>query len=646
MSRVLRSALSLFAAAALVAAADGWWQPTANFAFFRREMAGFAILGVWIPSALGVCLLALLRPWREQQAASGSAVLLGLGLGVVPMCSGLLAWPLSLLALLPWIALGLWLPARKIASRLMPLPLALLVVAGGLGLILTGPILPPSMATLSPSHYDPTQDARPLPTGPDVILVSIDTLRADAVFGTLSTEGGNAAPTPYFDQLRGRALWADYALSSSNQTLPGHVGMLTGCNAMVHGVRSNIDFPDPTLPLLSEIFHDAGYATSGTIANALLSAATGMARGYDLFSDQPTALATYGLILTANLDRSTWLGNLLPGDSTRRLFQRWFVHQGMAVKDIPIATRVLDAALPQVRRLAASPRPFFSFIHFMDPHSAYRPPTTMPGSGVQVRGSLSAELRSQVPARFFPAAGREIGLDLIRAVEEALLAGEEGAEVAARYYHLVYLEEVMVIDHALAELELMLQESGRPYVLLITADHGEQFGEHGLMEHANSLYEENLRVPFVLTGPAVTPGHLTVAPHLEDVAPTLLQLAGQEIPPQMTGLAVALGMPARPSVQSDQAEIAVRDGHGKKWIGRWSEAGDDPASRHLFDLGADAKEQQDLGPQATLGPHLREAIAAFLAADTWATRQAANALGAAQNAMLSQLGYADQVDKR
>jgi arylsulfatase A-like enzyme len=639
MPRALHRALALLAAAALAAAIDGWWQPTADVAFFQREMAGFAVLGAWTVGA-GLFLLTLAVPrLRGMEDGVGAAAWLGLGVGLAPMLSGFLAGPLLLLPALAVAALGLLAPARQALARLLPLPVAAVLTLGGLGLILSAPALPPSSATLSPATYDPAADPRPLPpAGPDVVLVSVDTLRADAILGTPSSEGGNAAPTPYLDGLRERALWADYALSPSNQTLPGHVGMLTGVDAMVHGVRSNVDFPDPELKLLSEVFHDAGYATAGTIANALLSAATGMARGYDLFSDQPIALATYGLMLTENLDRSTWVGAFLPTDTTRRLFQRWFFKKAMAVKDIPIAERVLDAALPQIRLLASAERPYFAFVHFMDPHTAYRPPADL-------RGSLSAELEDQVAARFMPPPGREIGLDLVREVEHALLAGEDGAELAARYYHLVYLEEVVMVDRALAKLEAELEATGRDYVLLITSDHGEQFGEYGLMEHANSMYEENLRVPFVLAGPRVVPGRVPAPPLLSDVAPTLLWHAGLPIPEVMTGTQVDLALPARASVQVDQKEIAVRDEAGLKWTGAWSEGGDDPEPRRLVDLGASEDESLDLLAEGTPGP-LLTLIQRMLEADTWAVRQAGITLNAAQAAMLSQLGYADQEDQR
>lgn len=641
MLRFLPRALALLGAAALMACLDGWWQPSSPVAFFSREMMGFAVLGAWVVALPLWLLLQLVPAWRQLDAPTGAAAWLGLGVGAAPLLSGVLGWPGSGVLVLLALGLAFAPPLRRGMAAANPLALSGLLCVLGFGLIATGPFLPPSLATLTPSSYDPAKDPRPMPAnGPDVVLVSIDTLRADAVLGTLSSEGGNAAPTPYFDALRKRALWADYALSSSNQTLPGHVGMLTGTDAMAHGVRSNTDFPDPTLPLLSEIFHDAGYATSGTIANALLSAATGMARGYDLFSDEPTALATYGLMLTDNLDRSTWIGALLPVETTRRLFQRWFFQRAMEAKLIPIADRVLDAALPQLETLASSPRPYFSFIHMMDPHTAYRPPADL-------RGTLSAELVSQVDKRYLPDPKREIGLDLVRLVEEGLQAGDPAAKIAARYYHLVYLEEVVMVDRALTRLENKLQESGRPYVLLITADHGEQFGEHQLMEHANSLYEENLRVPFLLAGPLVTPGHLPQVPILADVAPTLLRLAGLPIPKHMTGAVVDMGLPPRPSVQVDQKEVAVRNPDGLKWTGRWSEKGDDPAPRRLVNLASEGGEGENL---LEAGAELSAAMLSFiqktLAADTWKERQANAEMNAAQNAMVNQLGYADQVDDR
>ncbi|PCJ54156.1 MAG: hypothetical protein COA70_05850 [Planctomycetota bacterium] len=641
MREWLRCGFALLSASGLMALLDGWLQISNPQPFFRKEMMGFALLNAWALCFPAWLLIGALKSKLKGPVQTASWT--GFAIGITPLLGAQLP---GLFFLIPGLVV-LGFGHLKVFNRhTMPPVVEMVQTVLMAAFLVTTPFLAQTTASLSPDTYDATKDTRPIPEGIDVFLISVDTLRADAIVDDPLTEGDSTAPTPFLDRKRPGSLWANYAWSSSNQTLPGHVGMLTGVNAMVHGVRSNVDLPDAEVKLVSEYFQEAGWHTSGVISNALLSAATGMHRGYDSYSDEPIGLGPYAILLSQYLHENTWSGFLFSEERTRLTFQRIFFRKQLALKEIPLADRVSSAAIAQLKANYASERPFFQFLHFMDPHTAYRPPA-------HLRGTLSGDLAPQVAKRFLPSPTAELSLELVRKVEDALKAGDPEAFVAARYYHQVYLEEMVYVDQKLEEYFALADKSGRPYVVLFTADHGEQFGEHNLMDHANSLYEKNIQVPFMVWGEGVIPSHLSAAPHLADVAPTLLALAGIELPTSFTGMPVTRDYLTRTHIVTDQKEMAVTEDIGMKWTGAWPTDEDgkiidgDPLDVSLISLMRDPAEATNLlGTGAEVSAELQRLIAAFSDADTWFTRQSDAKRSAAQDLALSALGYADQEDDR
>jgi len=175
-----------------------------------------------------------------------------------------------------------------------------------------------------------------------------------------------------------------------------------------------------------------------------------------------------------------------------------------------------------------------------------------------------------------------------------------------------------------------------------------------LMEHANGLWEENLRVPFMIWGANVPAGELGWIPTLADVAPTLMTMAGLRVPPDMNGAAVLLPAdgsplngaraptalraapaPTRALVAAQNHEVAVRDGM-LKWVGRWNEEGVGAIVLRAFDLVRDPFETVPLDPVPGL---LEEAAARELPRDTWPTRERF-AISDVLDALLRGIGYA------
>lgn len=179
-----------------------------------------------------------------------------------------------------------------------------------------------------------------VPKGTPVILISIDTLRADH----LPAYGYKGVETPTIDALRRDGILYEHAYSTTPLTFPSHTTLLTGVLPAVHGVRDNVGYKldagkveKGELPFLPEILKKAGYATGGAVSAYVLQGKTGLSTGFDFYDD------------AIEFRTNTGLGGLQrPGEETLKLSQSWL----QSVKD----------------------KPFFFFFHIYEPHTPYAPP--------------------------------------------------------------------------------------------------------------------------------------------------------------------------------------------------------------------------------------------------------------------------------
>lgn len=477
-----------------------------------------------------------------------------------------------------------------------------------------------------------------VPTGPDVLLVSVDTLRADALLDP-------SVELPALTALRARGTSAEFGRAPTPSTLPSHVAMVTGTHPLDNGCYTNTGtLPADGPATLAELFREAGWRAAGTAANGLLDAHTGFTRGFEAFSNvvrvdlnvtrmtnlmrSTRRMATFSLFLS---DPATIaLGVRL---ATRRTNLFAEVDQMSFTADAPLVERVTQRYLDE---LYADSRPFFFFLHFMDPHLPYAPAPAA-GTGGRLAGS------SHLPARyarydllstFF---AEEVRHDLA-AADPAVRADAAAALAHAR---LVYHEELMAVDAALASIFARVEASGRPCLILFTSDHGEHFGEHGLTGHGNSLYEELLRVPFILAGPGVPVGRFAHVPRAEDVPITLLHAAGIRPVGGMgrgrdlldSTIADAIAYAAH------ENELAILDG---AWKSRFSWHCAEPlgaafALQALVDLASDPAELRDRASDAPEA--LRRAQQLGEEARRAATPRRTRVVSAEERQNLAALGY-------
>ena len=327
---------------------------------------------------------------------------------------------------------------------------------------------------------------------PNVLILVMDTVRADH----LSGYGYVRPTTPQLDTFAKQGVQFDNAISTSSWTLPAHASLLTGRFPHEHGAeRGPYDGRFPTLP---GEFERRGYRTAAFSANAsFFSRAAGFGNGFMRFED---VFST-------------------PSDMVARtLFGRKFyqiVMQRLGYDDIPgrktgeQVTRSVEQWLD-----ASGSRPFFAVANYFDAHDPYLPPQPY---------------RSRFSPGKIPGGALNSFVLRLKLRSPDQLQGEIDAYDGAIAY----------LDDQIGGLLRWMDERGlsRNTVVVILADHGESFGEHGLLMHRNALYRETIHVPLMIRWPEHVPGgiHVVAPVSIASIAATVLEMAGGNDPARFPG---------------------------------------------------------------------------------------------------------------
>lgn len=340
---------------------------------------------------------------------------------------------------------------------------------------------------------------------PNVVLISIDSLRPDHL-GAYGYE--RAGISPNIDGLAAEGIVFERPVSTTTWTLPAHASMLTGLYPAVHGVHSDGDRLPEAAVLVSEALETAGYATRAVVSAPYLNAAFGFDQGWDLYDDAAGVFENR----PANADDSHW------GATSPEVHRR--------------AVEALDAV---------GEGPFFLFVHYWDVHYDYAPPSpydTMFDPDYEgTVTSLNFHWNDEIHRGMAP---RDL-----------------------RHIVALYDGEIAYTDSYLGLLfdELRARGVWDDTLVVLTADHGDEFFEHGAIGHRRTLFEEVVRVPLVLRLPGIVPAgrRVEAAVSLVDVLPSVLDL---------------LGVANRPVLSSASLVPLWERGHG--------ELSDDPQPRGVM----------------------------------------------------------------
>ncbi|MBN1336910.1 MAG: sulfatase [Deltaproteobacteria bacterium] len=315
----------------------------------------------------------------------------------------------------------------------------------------------------------------PRSTRANLVLVVLDTVRRDH----LQVYGYERPTTPRLQALAAQGTVFEEARSTSCWTLPAHASMFTGFLPFRHGADQHHLALSGDPATLARRLGDAGYDTAGISANPWVSYRTGLSRGFDHYRD-----------LWRQRDRSR---------------KTWTRHPSVAA-----ARDWLDHGWDRKR-------PFFLFVNLMDAHGPYRPPRSSARVLFDGVGDMAGTFRRY----------RSIGR---KGLVRAWFAGDEPvAPEALQAARRLYDAEIRSADAAMGEILDAVDAVSDPATttVLVVTDHGENFGDHGLVGHAFSLHDTLVSVGLVARGPGFAPGARANGPvSLVDVFPTLLAAAG------------------------------------------------------------------------------------------------------------------------
>lgn len=296
-----------------------------------------------------------------------------------------------------------------------------------------------------------------------VLVVMLDTLRADH----LSGYGYGRATSPVLDRFAEDNIKFSYAVTAAPWTPPSVASMFTGVYPATHGwmppnrrddVRQMAVKLDSKLTTLAELFQQQGFSTAAVSPNPWITEEFGYQQGFDSF--------TYSA-------------------------------RAPAEEIVRIGTAKID-------ELAAVGKPFFVYLHFLDPHDPYTPP-----------GEYKSAFTGEVPGRQYPP----------KELQRINL----------------YDGEIRYLDDQLGRLFAALRERGLydDLTIIVVGDHGEQFMEHGQHGHGHQLYNEEVHVPLLLKSPkAGVSRTVDATASTVDIFPTALRAAGLEVPAAIPGVSL------------------------------------------------------------------------------------------------------------
>jgi arylsulfatase A-like enzyme len=312
------------------------------------------------------------------------------------------------------------------------------------------------------------------PVRPNVILISIDTLRPDH----LEPYGYKRRTSPFLQRFRGDAILFREVIAQAPSTLPSHASIFTSMLPQHHGASQNQNRPlaDEAVTL-AEVLHRNGYRTLAVVGGGQMAKVYGLTQGFETYEGD--------------------------GKGALEVFAGIVLH-GLRLLDQP------------------DDRPFFLFLHTYQVHHPYTPePWRLarlePGYSGPLPGRIEVEMLLDINQRRRQIDARDL---------QHIVAAYD-AEIGSMDHAFGFLIEA-----------LKARDLYRDTLIVFTSDHGEEFGEHGWVGwHSHTLYDELLRVPLIIKLPALrhAGAEVPAAVRSLDIAPTILAVAGVKPPSSFAG---------------------------------------------------------------------------------------------------------------
>ncbi|HEX5759288.1 MAG TPA: sulfatase [Thermoanaerobaculia bacterium] len=378
----------------------------------------------------------------------------------------------------------------------------------------------------------------PLPARSNVLLVTIDTLRADH----LSAYGYARPTSPAIDRLAAEGVRFDHAVVQWPKTGPSFASMFTATYPKDNGIVRKVGIPLPCrFRMLAEELRAQGYATHAVVANGAV--------GREFFFDQ--GFDTY--------------------------VETWKLPPGRRGEDPNLAAAVTRLAAGVLDRIDRS-RPYFLWVHYLDPHWPYAPPAPWTD---RFQGDAHWDGAARIPIAAGKARQEMMGIG----EGQALDGRDELAFYVARYdAEIAYTDAQVGGLLAAARRRGLLERT----LTVLTSDHGESLGDHHyFFDHGRFGFQSCLRVPLVFHYPGVLAPRVDRAPAaLVHLAPTLLAAAGVELPDGAwrQGRSLVPRLRGAPPAPDDPTAVAFAEA-GYEQAGQWQKIVQDGRWKLIYAQG-------------------------------------------------------------
>jgi arylsulfatase A-like enzyme len=401
---------------------------------------------------------------------------------------------------------------------------------------------------------------------PNLVVIDVCSLRADRV----GAYGSKKKSTPHIDELAKEGVVFENALAQGSWCLPNYATLFTGQPPEAHGLYTNVPRALPAgMPTLAETLKKSGYDTAAFSGGVYMLPDWGLTRGFDLFVNH-------------------------------------FSTAGLTRPQAPVSEQLGDVAgwLDARKKGRGAKKPFFLYVAVDDLHAPLEPKSPVDDPGYE---GVAADTRTWgVPfARAYSGEAAGWAPELAPLVDSFKADPKNLRHLQARYD-----AAIKDMDQGIGELLARLKERGLDgdTVVLLTADHGESLGEHGLLGHTQGLYEPTLRVPLIVLKPGrpeLAGRRVKALVERADLMPTLLDWAGAP-PLDLPGRSFdpLLGDPTAPwrryAFASSRRNLAGNDDadrrvdervvRDERWKLIWSL---EKEAYELYDLRSDPGETRD-----------------------------------------------------
>lgn len=476
--------------------------------------------------AIGICFLLFLAVWAHLRSRSGvllwlSFINVGLTFGLFtalgryvdmyivqtePLADSVMAFAAMLV-----VCTMLWWCGTRILAALAGEGSA--ISAGGA--LLVGLALVWAVGFSLAREVQPYGVAASQAQGrPNLLWIVMDTTRADH----LGIYGYDKPTSPGVDRIGREGVVFEKAISQASWTMPSHFQMVT---SRFDSGKENA-LPDD-YETVAEILRGEGYETASVLGNYSLGRRSGFDQGFADVMDGPVNIFYLKFFDKLPVVKTMVRSGLMEPDTAVRWFHRHTFLEGVGARGEDLTDRSLEwiEGLP-------GDRPFFLFLNYMDVHDAFDPPEPY-------RQQFAPDVDPMVGfVRFDMEEGEAIDSNTFVRDKLPHMSPADWAEMVA-----LYDGEIAYLDEHIGRMMDRLDEQGvlDDTIVVVTADHGELFGEHDLAYHFKALTEEETHVPLLMRYPKGLPAGQRVpgAVELNDILPTILELANIESDVPMDG---------------------------------------------------------------------------------------------------------------